>query len=281
MSDAITDWARVADLYETKTEITLEILGEFFLTKNQFIVFHSEIKYYVSRGLSEKDSQILQESSMYLNDRTRTPEILALRELRKSVKRKINKIYNRLLIELFPSFKESSIEPLKIIVTSEAKSRTKPDTNDDETTVGYNETREDDETTVDDECLYDDDNPVNISELSLGEAEPAKPVVQRTRPRYSNVTKSQPQDLFETPDNALLLLDPVLSTLVGRVIFEPCCGNGAIVKYLEKKGLTVIPRDLYTTDEKHDYLVEEDPEYDVLITNPRKNDSLFLQIHHY
>jgi methylase of polypeptide subunit release factors len=56
--------------------------------------------------------------------------------------------------------------------------------------------------------------------------------------------------------------------LEGKVIFEPCCGNGAIVKYLEKKGLTVISRDLYTTDEKHDYLVEEDPEYDVIITNP-------------
>ena len=99
VSDAITDWARVAEMYETKTEITLEILGEYFLTKNQFVVFHSEIKYYVSKGLTEKDSQILQESSLYLNDRTRTPEILALRELRKIVKRKINKIYNRLLIE--------------------------------------------------------------------------------------------------------------------------------------------------------------------------------------
>jgi hypothetical protein len=269
VSDAITDWARVAEMYETKTEITLEILGEYFLTKNQFVVFHSEIKYYVSKGLSEKDSQILAESSLYLNDRTRTPEILGLREQRKIVKRKINKIYNRLLLELFPSFKVSGIEPLKIVITNEAKSRTRTVSNEDESTVGYNETR-DEEDSCDDEYVHDDDNPVNISELSIGEAEPAKPAVQRTRPRYSNVSQSLPQDLFETPENALMLLDPVLSTLEGKVIFEPCCGNGAIVRYLENKGFTVISRDLYTTDLKQDYLVEEDPDYDVLITNPRK-----------
>jgi hypothetical protein len=51
-------------------------------------------------------------------------------------------------------------------------------------------------------------------------------------------------------------------------IYEPCCGNGAIVRYLEKKGFTVIARDLYTTEVKRDYLVDEDPEYDVLLTNP-------------
>ena len=54
VSDAITDWAGVAEMYERKTEITLEILGEYFLTRNQFTVFHSEIKYYNSKGLSEE-----------------------------------------------------------------------------------------------------------------------------------------------------------------------------------------------------------------------------------
>ena len=85
------------------------------------------------------------------------------------------------------------------------------------------------------------------------------------RSRYGNATKSLPQDLFETPENALLLLDPVLSTLEGKVIYEPCCGNGAIVKFLEERGFTVVARDLYTTDVKQDYLTEEDPKYDVII----------------
>jgi hypothetical protein len=76
-------------------------------------------------------------------------------------------------------------------------------------------------------------------------------------------------DLFESPENALLLLDPILATLEGKVIYEPCSGDGAIVRFLERRGFTVIARDLYTTEVKQDYLLEEDPEYDVLIINPR------------
>jgi hypothetical protein len=137
----------------------------------------------------------------------------------------------------------------------------------DDETVAYDEPKEDDATTVDGEYVYDEELPVNISSLSI--EEPVEEIApQFRRSRYGNATKSLPQDLFETPENALMLLDPILSTLEGKVIYEPCCGNGAIVRFLEKKGFTVISRDLYTTDLKQDYLLEEDPEYDVLITNP-------------
>ena len=88
------------------------------------------------------------------------------------------------------------------------------------------------------------------------------------RSRYGTATASLPQDLFETPENALMLLEPFLKVMEGKTIYEPCCGNGAIVKFLEKRGFTVIGRDLYTTEQKHDYLLAEDPVYDVLITNP-------------
>ena len=50
---------------------------------------------------------------------------------------------------------------------------------------------------------------------------------------------------------------------VGEItIFEPACGNGAIVKELESVHAKVISRDLYTTNEKQDYLLCEDPQYD-------------------
>jgi hypothetical protein len=51
-------------------------------------------------------------------------------------------------------------------------------------------------------------------------------------------------------------------------IFEPACGNGAIVRELENVHAKVIGRDLYTLDDRHDYLTCEDPQYDIMITNP-------------
>jgi hypothetical protein len=43
----------------------------------------------------------------------------------------------------------------------------------------------------------------------------------------------------------------------------------AIVNELRKNGFyNIIARDLYEAPEKHDYLVADDPEYDILITNP-------------
>ena len=263
VSEAITDWARVAELYETKTEINLETLGEYFLTRNQFTAYHSEFKVYISKGLNENDARILDESSQHLNDRNRTPDLNMLRDARRIIMRKINKIYNRLLLELFPSFRPTE-ETLQKVVTP---LRPKLVIVRDDETIPYNEPKEDDATTVDEEFNYDEDLPADISRLSL--EEPVEEIApQFRRSRYGNATKSLPQDLFETQENALVLLDPILSTLEGKVIYEPCCGNGAIVRFLEKRGFTVISRDLYTTDLKQDYLVEEDPAYDVLITNP-------------
>jgi hypothetical protein len=35
ISDAITSWATVAELYERKTEMTLDVLGQYFLTRKK------------------------------------------------------------------------------------------------------------------------------------------------------------------------------------------------------------------------------------------------------
>ena len=263
VSEAITSWASVAEMYERKTEVTLEILGQHFISKNQFKVFHSEIKYYISKGLSETDRNTIEESKLFLNVTPKTPKMKQLTDARNLIVRKINKIYNRLLQELFPSFVPTE-EGLPRVVTPP---RPKLVIVRDDETIPYDEPKEDDATTVDEDFNYDGELPTDISLLSL--EEPVEEIApQFRRSRYGNATKSLPQDLFETPENALMLLDPILDTLKGKVIYEPCCGNGAIVRYLEKKGFTVISRDLYTTELKQDYLVEEDPEYDVLITNP-------------
>ena len=72
VSDAITDWARVAELYERKTESTLQILGQYFITKNQFVIFHSDIKFYILKGLIEDDKKTFDDSSMYLNKKLKS-----------------------------------------------------------------------------------------------------------------------------------------------------------------------------------------------------------------
>ena len=159
VSDAITSWASVAEMYERKTEMTLEILGQCFITKNQFKVFHSEIKYYILKGLSETDRNTIEESTLYLNVSPKTPRMKQLTELRNIVKQKINKIYNRLLQELFPSFVPTE-EGLPRFVTPP---RPKIVIVRDDETIPYNEPKEDDATTVDEEFNYDEDLPADIS----------------------------------------------------------------------------------------------------------------------
>ena len=151
VSDAITNWATVAEMYEATTEMTLNILGEYFLTRNQFTVFHSEIKYYISKGMNIDDRKILEDSSLHLNDRNRNAELLLLRDKRIVVKKKINKIYNRLLLELFPSFRPTE-EIVQRVVTPP---RARPVRVEDDETVPYDEPKEDDATTVDEEYTYD------------------------------------------------------------------------------------------------------------------------------
>ena len=52
------------------------------------------------------------------------------------------------------------------------------------------------------------------------------------------------------------------------VIFDPCCGTGAIGNFLRQQGFTnIIEQDLYTTDIKTNYLTEDAPRYDIMITN--------------
>jgi hypothetical protein len=98
---------------------------------------------------------------------------------------------------------------------------------------------------------------------------------QVSRPKYINKSghKATPHDLFETTASTVAPLIEFFRkhnvNLSATVFYEPSCGNNAIVKELVKAGATnVIARDLFTTEEKHDYLAEEDPEYDILVTNP-------------
>ncbi len=197
ISDAITSWAVVAEEYEFKTEMTLSVLGQYFLTRNQFLSYDTEIKYYISKGLSQRDRLKLSESAVHLNERNKTEEKKRLADARTLIKKKILKIFNRLLLELFPSFIPPKLEPVKAKKPKEKineEKTTEEKTDDDTIPYPSNEDNTDDDT------LTPRDEPTDeelLSNLNLGALTISEPRVnlnpQFTRARYGNATTSLPQ----------------------------------------------------------------------------------------
>jgi hypothetical protein len=112
-------------------------------------------------------------------------------------------------------------------------------------------------------------------------------ITQPTRMKYKN-KKGQPlqvQDLFETPEELTNIMVQVLisrssvDAMKQMVVWEPCAGHDAMVKTLEKHCASVIATDLYTKEEKHDFLTwEPKVKYDVICSNtPFKNKFLYFE----
>ena len=81
---------------------------------------------------------------------------------------------------------------------------------------------------------------------------------------------SSPQDLFVTQKEDILVLLPYIADFKGKRVFDPCCGTGVIGKVLRQENFTedVVESDKFIGNERKDYLVDDDPEYDLLLTNP-------------
>ena len=197
ISSAITDWAGVAEQYESRTEMTLEILGQYFLTRNQFLSYDTEIKYYISKGLPERDRIVLSESAVFLNERNKTEEKKRLADARTQIKKKILKIFNRLLIELFPSFLNPRVDPTRADPTRPEPTRAAR-TRAERTSVEST-----DSDTIPSPANNEADDPADeelLSNLELGCLTISEPRVnlnpQFNRARYGNATASLPQGNF-------------------------------------------------------------------------------------
>lgn len=70
----------------------------------------------------------------------------------------------------------------------------------------------------------------------------------------------QHADWYPTPDEVTEVLIPHLGRLSGP-ISEPCCGDGALAKVLEKHGHEVIGTDLHNRG----YGIGHGPEYDIML----------------
>ena len=75
-------------------------------------------------------------------------------------------------------------------------------------------------------------------------------------------------DEYYTPDYAMDFIDPVLSQFKSKaVIWEPCCGSGNMVRYLQNKGHKVIGTDISQGKEFDALTYYPKEAIDMIITN--------------
>ena len=87
--------------------------------------------------------------------------------------------------------------------------------------------------------------------------------------RWGKSKGKNPEDAFYSHSDAITCMLPIFLQFKEQVIFEPANGTGSLSDVLEKHGCnSIIKRDLYSMDEKHDFLISAPPSYDFLITNP-------------
>ena len=287
---AITNWAKAATNYLVECEIVATVLGERFHNRADMKLYILAIQYQIELGMPECDRKVMNETKHLLNNGDHSPEKKSAMKSRRYVQNKINRIYNKLLDELFPIFRREVIADLlpeeeeEDTIPKPSRSPAEKHSLDD---PFRRQLEEEEEGELNLEGLSiktdgeEEDERDDISRLIApedDEEESSSPLAlriptamaQASRSRFNRSTPSNEQDLFETPRSCVELLRPRLDKFKrdGLVMFEPCHGNGAITNYLEEMGLEVITRDLYTMEEPHDYLKAEDPQYDILITNP-------------
>jgi hypothetical protein len=117
--------------------------------------------------------------------------------------------------------------------------------------------------------------------VSQPETEVSQP--QAKRNRFANYSPTNPKtnykDSYETQPIDIAVMTNRLKEyfeLMGIknynnvIAFEPCAGSGNISNALTEMGLkNVISRDKFALPEKHDFLVDKDPEdFDIIVTNP-------------
>lgn len=88
----------------------------------------------------------------------------------------------------------------------------------------------------------------------------------RYRKNYQRA-KDNPNNQYYTPEIAMDYIYPHIKKY--QRIWESCCGDGHIVRYLEKRGHRVIGTDIMQGEE-FDFFTYAPPsqEYDIIVTNP-------------
>jgi len=84
----------------------------------------------------------------------------------------------------------------------------------------------------------------------------------------ANLVRTTPQDLYETHPDTVRAVLHILESFKGKIIYDPCCGNGAMTDILQEEGHTTIGTDLFTLPIHTNFLTDELPAFDFLFMNP-------------
>ena len=85
--------------------------------------------------------------------------------------------------------------------------------------------------------------------------------------QYFADAQAAPNDLYYTPEYAMTYIQDAIKPFPR--VWEPCCGAGHIVRYLEREGHTVFGTDI-AVDPAHDLFTYAPPResFDIIVTNP-------------
>lgn len=86
--------------------------------------------------------------------------------------------------------------------------------------------------------------------------------------RVSSECKDE-QELYQTPQSLLIMLDEYIEPFKGLTFYDPFAGYKSFEYYLKKEDkFNVISRDKHTMDISHDFLTADSPVYDIMMGNP-------------
>lgn len=274
---AIADWGRKSIAAKEALEIVVGHMEALFRDRAHMVRHKMEIKYYLRASLSNEKLEVLRLTDSFMKSKGQTPEQKELMGLRAKISRELNKMYLEILNATFPPDEDVVMPPTPSSVKSVSSKNDsvsgKGGDNDDNTVTTAGVSSEI-TTGLSLEAAF---SKASTSEDVKSPAEAETDLVKKeqpTRRRFKTVTETVNPDLFETSGELLSLLGEVVGTIRENkwVVLEPCCGNDAIVNYLQGYGIPVIARDKFTKSESHDVLKDPMPDgVDMVITNPPFN----------
>jgi hypothetical protein len=275
----ITKWAKTACSYIEITEQVVAILSKYFRNAAHMNTYEKEIKSFLRQGLPDADRHVLAETDATLGIRNQSPEQASLKKKRGLILQKLNRLYTKLRGEAFPSFLPDTPSPVHGAGAGGSGSSGRGGGGGGSCNSAAENRATDElmEELANERQNLDGKLAAAVEEMNIGEKKASSrvpPNVSHNRwnpKKQRTVSPAAVADLYQTPLNAVIVIVPKLIAMfgiVGTTIFEPAAGYGAIVNPLRNAGFEVIDRDLFTMDEKHDYLTTPDPDYTVAVINP-------------
>lgn len=131
------------------------------------------------------------------------------------------------------------------------------------------------ESEKEDEYIVDEHSNGDYEDISVKDSDVEYSETTTRKGRYDKrneelvANNGELEDLFETQKKDIEIILPLLREYKDKQFFDPCCGKGVYNEVLVSNGFKpLIQQDKFHHSLKQDYLTTDDPDYDVLISNP-------------